>query len=208
MRDGQTVGLGSGRAAAALAAELGRRARGGLSVRCVPTSLQIKAAAEKEGLPLAGPDETDRIDAAFDGADQIDARGRLVKGGGGALLRERIIFEMADRVSVIADASKFVRVLCMPVPVEVHPAARALAARRIAEAGGSPSLRTLARGYPFFTENGNLVFDCDFGQIPEPGRLARRIARCGGVMGVGLFADRKPDAVYRARGKSFETVRI
>ena len=184
-----------------VAAELGRRARGGLAVRCVPTSLQIKAVAQKEGLPLVGPDETDRIDAAFDGADQIDARGRLVKGGGGALLRERIVFDMAGRTAVIADASKFVRVLGMPVPVEVHPAARSLAARRMSEAGGRPSLRSLARGYPFFTENGNLILDCDFGRVPEPARLARRISGCGGVMGVGLFA--RPGAIYKARGRGF-----
>lgn len=205
--DGQTVGLGSGRAAAMLTAEIGKRARD-ISVRCVPTSLQIKAAAEEAGLELVGADGVDRIDVAFDGADQIDARGRLVKGGGGALLRERIMFDMADRVYVIADASKFVRVLRMPVPVEVHPAARALVSRKIGESGGRARLRSLGRGYPFFTENGNIVLDCDFGRIPDPGRLARALARHGGVMGVGLFADRKPDGIYRARGKSFRMVRI
>lgn len=190
-----------------LTAELGRRARTDLCrVRCVPTSLQIKAAAEREGLDLAEPDRVDRIDAAFDGADQIDARGRLVKGGGGALLRERIVFDMADRAFVIADASKFVRTLSMPVPVEVHPAARALVARRVAEAGGRPLLRTLARGYPFFTENGNIILDCGFGRIPEPGRLARALGRIGGVMGVGLFD--APGAAYRARGRRFELLRF
>ena len=206
MRDGQTVGLGSGRAAAMLVSELGRRAGRGLAVRCVPTSLQIRAAAEAEGLPLFDAGEADRIDCAFDGADQVDARGFMVKGGGGALLRERIMFDMAERVYVIADASKFARTLRVPVPVEVHPAARSLAARRIAEAGGRPSLRALDRGYPFFTENGNVILDCDFGRIARPRILAREISRIGGVMAVGLFG--RPSAAYRARGRGFEMVRF
>lgn len=190
-----------------LAKELGRRAASGLAhVRCVPTSLQIKTAAEAAGLELAEPDRTSRIDVAFDGADQVDARGFLVKGGGGALLREKIMFDLAAEVHVIADASKFVKTLSMPVPVEVHPAARALAVRRVVGAGGRPALRTLDRGYPFFTENGNVILDCDFGPIPEPGRLARRMAGVGGVMAVGLFE--RPDSAYRARGRGFREIRF
>ena len=206
MRDGQTVGLGSGRAAAMLVKEL-CAADKPVQIRCVPTSLQIKTAAEAAGLPLVEPDQASSIDVAFDGADQIDARGFLVKGGGGALLRERIIFDMARRVYVIADASKFVKTLNMPIPVEVHPAARSLVAGRIAGAGGRPVLRKLDRGYPFFTENGNVIFDCGFGRIRYPKRLARDIAGIGGVMGVGLFVGKKP-RVYKARGRGFEEVRF
>lgn len=206
MRDGQTVGLGSGRAAAMLVREL-RAAPEPAQIRCVPTSLQIKTAAEAAGLPLVEPDQVDRIDVAFDGADQIDARGFLVKGGGGALLRERIMFDMARRVYVIADASKFAKTLSMPVPVEVHPAARALVASRIAGGGGRPVLRKLGRGYPFFTENGNVIFDCDFGRIHNPKSLAREISDIGGVMGVGLFVNKKVRA-YKARGRGFSEIRF
>ena len=176
-------------------------------IRCVPTSLQIKTAAEAAGLPLVEPDQVSNIDVAFDGADQIDMHGFLVKGGGGALLRENIVFDMANKVYVIADASKFVKTLNMPIPVEVHPAARALVAHRIVEVGGKPTLRKLDRGYPLFTENGNIIFDCDFGRIHYPKRLARNIASIGGVMGVGLFVNKKPH-IYKARGRSYEEIRF
>lgn len=198
VRDGQVLGLGSGRAATAFARALGARVRdGGLKVAGVPTSLQIKVTAEQAGIPLIEPDQIDVIDIVFDGADQIDAERFMVKGGGGALLRENILISAAKKVVIMADRTKFVKKIRMPVPVEVHPGARKTAAAAIQKMGGSPSLRTREHGYPFFTENGNVILDCDFGAVDRPRRLSAQIIGIAGVVESGIFV-RKPDIIYRA----------
>ena len=103
---------------------------------------------------MLDPGEVSRLDAAFDGADQIDSAGYMIKGGGGALLRENILAGMADMLVIMADETKFVERLCRTVPVEVHPAARGLVAGRVREMDAEPLLRTTGHGYPAFTENG------------------------------------------------------
>ncbi len=207
--DRTVIGLGSGRAATAVAREIAGRVRDGRLgtsvVVGVPTSLQIKLVVEEEGdgtLPLIGADQTDAIDVVFDGADQIDAGGYVVKGGGGALLRENILFSMASKVVVIADATKFVRKMSRPIPVEVHRLARRLAQQGIRDAGGKASLRTNDSGYPVFTENGNIILDCSFGPVSDPGSLSTTIKQIPGVLESGIFM-RRPDIIYKAgaRGK-------
>lgn len=201
VRDGQVVGLGSGRAATALVKALAARVgRGEISVSGVPTSLQIKLVAEAGGIPLAEADHIGAagIDVVFDGADQIDAGRTVIKGGGGALLRENIVASAAKRFVVMADETKFARVLDRAVPVEVHPLARSYAADAVRGMGGRPRLRLLGRGYPFVTENGNVVLDCEFGPVERPAALRRRLSGVAGVAEVGIFA-RRPDVVYRAR---------
>lgn len=198
--DGQILGLGSGRAAAEFVRSLGRHIRAEkLNVRGVPTSLQIKAVAEESGVPLLETDQTGGVDVVFDGADQIDAAGYLVKGGGGALLRENILISSARKVVIMADRTKFVKRISRSVPVEVSPHARRTAAAAIGQIGGRPSVRTLDAGYPFFTEGGNIILDCDFGVIDDPRRLSQRIIRIAGVMEAGLFT-RRPDVIYKAKG--------
>lgn len=200
------VGFGSGRAATAVAKEIAGLVRDkGLRIIGVPTSLQIKLVIEEEvgdAIPLIGADQTDAVDIVYDGADQIDARGYVVKGGGGALLRENILFNMAPTVVVMADATKFVRNISRTVPVEAHRLARRLVQRRISEMGGEPVLRVQDSGYPVFTENGNIILDCGFGTILDPGRLTGAIRRIPGVAESGIFA-RRPDIIYKAgrRGK-------
>lgn len=192
------VGLGSGRAATAIVKLLSTHLRkNGFSVRAVPTSLQIKMEAEKGGITIIEPDQIDHIDIVFDGADQIDARGNMIKGGGGALLREKILISIAKKVVIIADETKFARRLDRSVPVEVHPFARNTAAKKIISYGGRPTIRILDRGYPFVTENGNIILDCDFGSISNPRSLATKIIEIPGVMEVGIFA--RPDVIYKAR---------
>ncbi|MDA7953481.1 MAG: ribose 5-phosphate isomerase A [Nitrosopumilus sp.] len=201
--DGSVVGLGSGRAATAMVRALARRARGGLRVTGVPTSLQIRGVAEEEGIPLMDAGQAGSVDVVLDGADQVGPDGTLIKGGGGALLREAILFGMARRVVVAADMSKFPRRLSIPVPVEVHPAARSSAAAHLERMGSRPALRESGRGYPAFTESGNLVLDCDFGAIADPRPLARRIRAVPGVAEAGIFT-RRPDTIYKAmRGSRF-----
>ena len=198
VRDGQTIGLGSGRAATAFVLSLAELTKSGkLNVKCVPTSLQIKMVAERNGIDTMPADQTDHIDAVFDGADQLNADRLVIKGGGGALLLENIIMSMSERAVIMADESKFVEKFDIPVPAEVHPMARLAASKKIRGLGGVPNIRTIGRGYPFITENGNIILDCDFGVIEEPMQLRRSMLSVPGIMEFGIF-QRVPDTIYRA----------
>ena len=172
VKDNQVLGLGSGRAATAFVKALGKYIKNkNLNVKGVPTSLQIKITAEESGVPLVETDQIKNIDIVFDGADQIDSDKFLVKGGGGALLRENILISSAKKVVIMADKTKFVKKINRTIPVEVHPHARKTVFAAIEKIGGKPAIRTLDRGYPFFTENGNIILDCDFGTIKNPRQI-------------------------------------
>ena len=199
VKDDYVVGLGSGRAATALVKSLAKLIKlKGYNIRGVPTSLQIKLIAEKGGIPLVEADQVEHIDVVFDGADQIDSQKYVIKGGGGALLRENILFSLAKKVVVMADKTKFVKNFNRTVPVEVHPLARSSVAKSITKLGGNVEIRSLDRGYPFFTENGNIVLDCDFGTIKNPKALTQKIKQTTGVLESGIFL-RKPDVIYKAK---------
>lgn len=199
VKDGYIIGLGSGRAATAFVKSLAVLLREkNIKVRGVPTSLQIKIIAEEGGIHLIEADQVDKIDVVFDGADQIDHQKNLIKGGGGALLRENILINAAKKVIIMADQSKFVKNFNRKVPVEVHPLARNIVLKSIQKLGGRPEIRTIERGYPFITENGNVIFDCNFGVIKNPKTLAQKVKLIPGVMEVGIFT-RKPDIIYKAK---------
>jgi ribose 5-phosphate isomerase A len=198
VKNHQTIGLGSGRSATAFVKSLSSLVKKKkFNIKCVPTSLQIKLEAEKGNLHLIDT-VLDKIDIVFDGADQIDKGKNLIKGGGGALLRENILINAAKKVVIMADDSKFVTNFDRSVPVEVHPLARNTVTKNISKIGGKPKLRTLDRGYPFITENGNIILDCNFGVIKKPKLLRENIKNISGVLEVGIFT-RKPDIIYRAR---------
>ena len=198
IKNHQTIGLGSGRSATAFVKSLSSLVKKKkFNIKCVPTSLQIKLEAEKGNLHLIDT-ILDKIDIVFDGADQIDKGKNLIKGGGGALLRENILINAAKKVVIIADDSKFVTNFDRSVPVEVHPLARNTVIKNISKIGGKPKIRTLDRGYPFTTENGNIILDCNFGVIKKPKLLREKIKNISGVLEVGIFT-RKPDIIYRAR---------
>jgi len=206
VKNNLVIGLGSGRAATSIVKSLSSHLKKNhLSVVAIPTSLQIKMEAEKGGIPIIEPDQIDHIDLVFDGADQIDANGNMIKGGGGALLREKILISIAKKVVIIADESKFVKKLDRSVPIEVHQFARNIATIQIRKLGGKPHMRLLDRGYPFVTENGNIILDCEFGKISKPKELASKIIEIPGVIEVGIFS--KPDIIYKIKenGK-FETL--
>ena len=199
VKDDYTVGLGSGRAATILVKSLSKLIKlKGYNIRGVPTSLQIKLIAEKEGIPLVEADQVEHIDVVFDGADQIDSQKYVIKGGGGALLRENILFSLAKKVVVMADKTKFVKNFTRTVPVEIHPLARNAVIQSIKKLGGDAQIRSLDRGYPFFTENGNMILDCDFGTIKNPKVLTGKIKQTPGVLESGIFL-RKPDVIYKAK---------
>ena len=199
VNDNYVLGLGSGRAATALVRLLSLHLKEkNITVKAVPTSLQIKLEAEKCGISIIEADQIEHIDIVFDGADQIDEERNMIKGGGGALLREKILINVAKKVVIVADESKFVKKLNRSVPIEVHPFARNIAAKQIQKYGGKPLLRTIERGYPFVTENGNIILDSDFGEILNPEELAEKIIQIPGVIEVGIFT-RKPDIIYKVK---------
>ena len=199
VKNNSVLGLGSGRAATAFVKELGGYIKKKkLSIRAVPTSLQIKLIAEQAGIHLISADQIEKIDVVFDGADQIDSKKYLIKGGGGALLRENILISSASKVVIMADESKFVKNFTRTIPVEVHPFARNTVRKFIKKLGGKPQIRTIERGYPFITENSNIIYDCDFGTIRSPGSLGLKIKQIPGVVEAGIFL-RKPDVIYKAK---------
>ncbi len=207
VKDYSIIGLGSGRAATVLVKSLGKLIEvKDYHIVGIPTSLQIKLTAEKVGIPLVEADQVDHIDVVFDGADQIDSQKFVIKGGGGALLRENILFSLAKKVIVMADKTKFVKNFTRTVPVEIHPFARTTVINSIEKLGGKAEIRTLDRGYPFFTENGNIILDCDFGTIKNPKGLTQKIKQTAGVLESGIFL-RRPDIIYRAKtGGKFDTL--
>ena len=196
VRPSQRLGLGSGSTAARFVDLVGQRVRDGLDVLCVPTSEATRAQAERLGIPLTTLDETPRLDLTVDGADEIGPGLALIKGGGGALLREKIVAEASARMVVIADASKRVDVLGrFPLPVEVaHFGARATAmsieeGARALGLDGAIVQRAARNGKPFPTDNGNLIFDCHFRRIEDPALLASTLADIPGIVEHGLFID-------------------
>jgi ribose 5-phosphate isomerase A len=207
VKNNYVIGLGSGRAATALVKSLASLIKvKKYNIIAVPTSLQIKLIAEKEGISIVESDQVNHIDIVFDGADQIDSQKFVIKGGGGALLQENILFNLAKKIVIMADKTKFVKNFTRTVPVEVHPLARNLVTNTIQKLGGKTTLRSLDRGYPFFTENGNIILDCDFGTIKNPKALTQKIKQIPGVMESGIFL-RKPDVIYKAKtGGKFEII--
>jgi len=207
VKDNYVIGLGSGRAATTLVKSLALLIKEKkFNITGVPTSLQIKLIAEKAGILVVESDQVDHIDVVFDGADQINSQKYVIKGGGGALLRENILFSLAKKIVVMADKTKFVKNFTRAVPVEIHPLARKSVANSIQKLGGKATLRSLDRGYPFITENGNIILDCDFGTIKNPKALSQKIKQIPGVMESGIFL-RKPDIVYKAKtGGKFEII--
>ena len=199
VKDGHVIGLGSGRAATALVKALTAFVKTKkIEIKCIPTSIQIKLIAEKGCLTLIDADQIDKIDVVFDGADQIDKNKFLIKGGGGALLKENILISAAKKVIIMADKSKFVTNFNRTVPIEVHPSARKIITKNILKIDGVSTLRVLERGYPFVTENGNVILDCNFGIIKNPKSLQQKILNMPGVLEVGIFT-RKPDIIYKAK---------
>lgn len=187
------VGLGTGSTAAHAVRLLGERVRAGLAIRAVATSGATELLAAECGITVIDFAGIARIDLAIDGADEIDAACRAIKGAGGAMLREKAVAEAAARMIVVADGSKYRPAIgAAPVPVEVLPFARSLVLDRLGAIGATATLRSDYR-----TDNGNLVADCAFAAMPNPAELARAIDAIPGVLGHGLFLV-EVDAAYIA----------
>jgi ribose 5-phosphate isomerase A len=185
--DGMLVGLGTGSTSAFAIRALGERVKAGLRIRALASSVASEALAAESGIPLVPAEKMDTTDLYIDGADEIDRSRNLIKGGGGALLREKILAFHSRSFIVIADESKLVDHLgAFPLPVEIVPFGSALTLKELILLGCEAGIRQ-KDGKPFITDNGNLIADCRFGSISDPEGLNRALLSIPGVVECGLF---------------------
>jgi ribose 5-phosphate isomerase A len=207
VQEGQIVGLGTGSTAAYFIKLLGERVKNGLKIRGIPTSERSREMALSLGIPLTTLDECQEIAVTVDGADEVDPQLRLIKGGGGALLREKIVASATRQLVIVADASKQVaRLGRFPLPVEVIKFAQALVAKKIAALGAEVHVRQSADGKPFLTDENNYILDCHFGQIADADTLARQLSDMPGVVEHGLFIGMASIVLF-ARGNEIVELR-
>jgi ribose 5-phosphate isomerase A len=192
VKPGMKLGLGSGTTAHAFVDVVGEAVKGGLEIVCVGTSKATEDQARSLGIPLSTLDEIAELDLVIDGADEIDPQLRLIKGGGGALLREKIVAAASKRMAVIADSSKLVPTLgAFPLPVEVVPFGLAATRRHIENAIARLNLagpiRLRGGSAPFVTDGGHYILDCSLGAVNDPERLGEVLSMIPGVVEHGLF---------------------
>jgi ribose 5-phosphate isomerase A len=190
VEDGMIVGLGTGSTAKFLVSILGERVRQGLNIIAIPTSEATRIQALSEGITIVGFAEQQRIDITIDGADEIAGKGLdLIKGGGGALLREKIVAAASDKMVVISDASKLVPRLGggFPLPVEIVPFGWEVTINKLRDRARKVTLRAGKDGAPFLTDGGHYIVDCDLDPVDNPGALERDLATIVGVVEIGLF---------------------
>lgn len=191
VRPGMVLGLGTGSTAKYALEEIARRLKDGRlgDIAGIPSSLETERTARELGIPVITFDDKQEIDLTIDGADEVDPDLNLIKGGGGALLREKVLAQSSRRNVMIVDESKLSPMLgthC-PVPVEVIPFAWKPVANFLRSLGGEPILRLNEDGTPYTTDQNNYIIDCRFGPIPDLGELAVKLGKKAGIAGYGLF---------------------
>ena len=192
------IGLGSGSTVALLIEKIAKLEDKEI-FGFIPTSYQIKIVAEEYGLRFLDESRINEIDLVVDGADQIDQKLNMIKGGGGALFREKIIMHCAKQKVILADSQKFVPIFSLPIPVEIHPFGRFAVKKKLEDIGGHPKLRFLKKGYPFITENGNLILDTAFDDLIKEydiATLEKEIKSIPGVIENGIFSSIKNTTYY------------
>ncbi|EDP67939.1 ribose-5-phosphate isomerase A [Carnobacterium sp. AT7] len=191
VKDGMVVGLGTGSTAYYMVEALGKRVKEGLTITGVTTSTRTKEQAEKLGIPLKTIDEVESVDLTIDGADEIDSKYQGVKGGGGALLFEKIVADYSKKVIWIVDESKMVETLgAFPLPIEVMPYGSQQLVRIFEEKGFQPTMRKNDVGGNYLTDGGHYIIDLHMTKIEDPHSLATWLDGLTGVMEHGLFLDR------------------
>jgi ribose 5-phosphate isomerase A len=207
IEDDMLIGLGTGRAATAFIHALGERAKRGLKVRGVPTSQVSADLATQLGIPLLPLDARRVLDITFDGADEVDPNLDLIKGYGGALVREKIVAASSKRLIILVGAEKLVPALGAhgKLPVEVVPFGQPLCERRLAELGCRPQVRA-AGDVIFVTDNGNHILDVGDLRIVDPGKLETELNQIPGIVTVGLFAHRGADVLLVGDDEGVETL--
>jgi len=192
VRDGMVVGLGTGSTSKHMIIALGEKVRAGMKLRGVPTSRETAELARQQGIPLIDQDNAWLIDVAIDGADQVDPHLNLIKGGGGALLKEKIVAASAKQFIVMVDHTKRVPVLggSFPLPIEVIPFGWGSTAREIEALTKSPVVLRERNGAPFTTESGNMIVDVHIDRIDQPRDLEISLNQIPGIVETGLFVGR------------------
>ena len=184
--EGSTIGLGSGRTVEKIVRNFGILEFKD-TLEFIVTSLQIRIVAESLGLKIIDENKSGKIDVVLDGADQIDSDYNMIKGGGGALLKEKILIASSQKFVIFAQANKFVDRFNIAIPVEVNPFGRNLVMKELKRIGGLPSIRLLDKGYPFITENGNIIYDTVLPKLDNVKETERDLKNIPGVVEVGLF---------------------
>ncbi|MDT2047871.1 ribose 5-phosphate isomerase A [Priestia aryabhattai] len=188
VKDDMIVGLGTGSTVYYTILKLGERVKSGLRIQGVPTSKETEKLARQVGIPLVTLADVNKLNLAIDGADEVDNQFSLIKGGGGALLREKMIAKASEQFIVVADSTKLVQTLgAFPLPVEVVRFGWEMTAKHIRDLGCVPRLRLLEDHTPFITDNGNYIIDCHFQEIKRPHELEVTLNMMPGVVENGLF---------------------
>ncbi|TDB52344.1 MULTISPECIES: ribose-5-phosphate isomerase RpiA [Bacillaceae] len=188
VKDDMIVGLGTGSTVYYTILKLGERVKNGLRIQGVPTSKETEKLARQVGIPLVTLADVNKLNLAIDGADEVDNQFSLIKGGGGALLREKMIAKASEQFIVVADSTKLVQTLgAFPLPVEVVRFGWEMTAKHIRDLGCVPRLRLLEDHTPFITDNGNYIIDCHFQEIKRPHELEVTLNMMPGVVENGLF---------------------
>jgi ribose 5-phosphate isomerase A len=210
VKSNQVIGFGSGPMAAAIIREIGKLSSNiKETLKCIASSTQIKQEALSGNLTIVDQNLIPEIDVVFDGADQVDSQFNMIKGGGGALLREKVLHSAAKTIVITAESFKFVNSFDRSVPIEVHPfALYALQDKLQSQQGVKPELRMLNEGYPYVTENGNFVLDILFQSIPDVRNKEIELKNIPGVIEVGLFT-KHASVYYKAKEDgSFDAIKL
>jgi ribose 5-phosphate isomerase A len=210
VRDNQVIGLGSGPMAAAIIKEIGKLPLDiKKTLKCIASSTQIKQEALGGNLSIVDNSLIPNIDIVFDGADQLDSQLYMIKGGGGALLKEKVLHSGANIIVITAESFKYVKSFNRSVPIEVHPFALYILQEEIeSKHGGKPELRMLNEGYPYVTENGNFILDTVFSSILDVGKKEAELKNIPGVIEVGLFT-KHASLYYKAKDDgAFESIKL
>jgi len=189
IEDGMIIGLGTGSTAYYAIKKVGEMVRKGLKVKAVPTSKETAELAAEEGIELIELADVESLDLTIDGADEVDPDFNLIKGGGGALLREKIVASATDKLIIVVDESKMVEHLgAFPLPIEVTPFSWQYTQKMIEKFSCSSEIRK-KDGEIFVTDNGNYILDCDFGKIEDPVKVTVELNKLPGVVENGIFAE-------------------
>jgi ribose 5-phosphate isomerase A len=206
----QVIGLGSGPMATSIIKEIGKLPSDiKEKLQCIASSTQIKQEALSGNLTIVDQNLIPEIDVVFDGADQVDSQFNMIKGGGGALLKEKVLHSAAKTIVITAESFKFVESFNRSVPIEVHPFALYILQDKLeSEQGAKPELRMLNEGYPYITENGNFVLDTIFQSIPDVRNKEIELKNIPGVIEVGLFT-KYANVYYKAKDDgSFDAIKL
>nr|WP_317853502.1 ribose-5-phosphate isomerase RpiA [Neobacillus sp. Marseille-Q6967] len=201
IQNGMVIGLGSGSTVYWMLKKLGELVKQGLEIKGIPTSIRTEGWAKEFNIPLTDFSQVQNLDLAIDGADEVDPNFNLIKGGGGSLLREKLVDAQAKQLIIIVDESKMVKELGkFPLPVEVVPFGWEVTAQRIAKLGGTPNLRK-GDGKVFISNNGNYILDCEFHYISNPEELHNQLKLLLGLVETGLFIGMTDTVIIGCEGE-------